>query len=240
VRLHRFLIEEKIGEAREVVITDKDLIHQWKNVFRFTTGTQLILFDDSGFEYLALMARLNNLEARLRILKKDRRNVLSPEICLFAALVKKNNFEWIIEKTTELGVSQIVPVISDRSEKKGLNMSRARKIIKEASEQSGRVKLTILKEPTTLEELLKSIEVGDEEKIEIFSIDPKGEERLSDLVAKSEFGQEIGVFIGPEGGWSERELELFRLKSIPIYSLGPQILRAETAAIAVCSLFLLG
>ena len=81
--------------------------------------------------------------------------------------------------------------------------------------------------------------IGDEEKIKIFSIDPKGKLKLSGETAKFKKGDEIGVLIGPEGGWTERELELFRLKKIPIYSLGSQILRAETAAIAVSSILLL-
>ncbi len=241
MRLHRFLIEEVIGGAEEIMITDSELIHQWKNVFRFTTGTRLILFDGSGFEYLGLIDRLSNLGAKVRILsKEDKNNVPYPEICLFAALIKKDNFEWIIEKATELGVSQIVPVLCDRSEKKGLNMVRAKKIMKEASEQSGRVKLPRLNEPQALEDLLKSIKIGDEENLKIFSIDPKGKIKFGNLASKWKEVKEIGVLVGPEGGWSERELELFRLKKIPIYSLGPQILRAETAAIAVASLLILG
>ena len=237
MRLHRFLLEEPIGGAKEVLITNSDLIHQWKNVFRFTTGTRLVLFDDSGLEYLGLIDRISNLGAKVKILSaEDKNDVSYPEICLFAALIKKDNFEWIIEKATELGVSQIVPVISDRSEKKGLNMARAEKIIKEASEQSGRVKLTKLKEPQALEDLLKSIEVGDKEKIKIISIHPAGKE----WPGKGAFNKEMGVFVGPEGGWTERELQLFKLKKIPIYSLGPQVLRAETAAVAVSSLLILG
>ncbi|HZS43272.1 MAG TPA: RsmE family RNA methyltransferase [Candidatus Paceibacterota bacterium] len=237
MRLHRFLLTEEIADRKEVIISDSDLIHQWRQVFRFTVGTQLILFDNSGFEYLGLISKLSHLGAVVRILNKEDRSTSLPEVCLFAALIKKDNFEWIIEKTTELGVSQIVPIISDRSEKKGLNMIRAKKIIKEASEQSGRVKLTRLNEPTDLEELLKSLDKGDEEKVKIFSIDPKGkpfDEKISAKIAR-----EVGVFVGPEGGWTERELELFKRKRIPIYSLGSQILRAETAAVAIASLLLL-
>ena len=237
MRLHRFLLNQPIGEAKDITITDTDLLHQWKNVFRFTTGTRLILFDNSGFEYLGLIARLSNLEGKVKIVnKEDRQAVSYPEICLFAALIKKDHFEWVIEKATELGVSQIVPVVTDRSEKKSLNMERANKILKEASEQSGRAKMPKLNEPTAFEEILSSIEVGDEEKIKILSIDPKGEA----WPKADKFDTKLGAFVGPEGGWSPRELQLFKLKKIPIYRLGSQVLRAETAAVALLSLLTLG
>ncbi len=247
MRLHRFLINEEIGEKQEIIISDADLIHQWRNVFRFTTGTQLVLFDNTGFEYLGLIDRISHLGVKVRIIsKEDKNNVSYPKVSLYAALIKKDNFEWIIEKATELGVSQIVPVVSDRSEKKGLNLGRAEKIIKEASEQSGRVKLPRLNKPTALEELLESIRMEDEEKIKkisknseekikFFALDPKGKKWPSN----GTFEKEIGVFVGPEGGWTERELQLFKLKKIPIYSLGSQILRAETAVVSSLALLLL-
>ncbi len=235
MRLHRFLIEEEIGDRKEITITDSELLHQWRNVFRFTTGTQLLTFDNSGFEYLALISRISHLGASLKIINKEERDLSGPKVSLFAALIKKSNFEWVVEKATELGVSRVVPIISDRSEKKGLNMVRAKKIIKEASEQSGRVRLTKLNSPINLEDLIVSLEIKKGKKINNIVIDPTG-----DIFPPSEkFAEEVGVFVGPEGGWAERELQLFKLKNIPIYSLGPQILRAETAAIAVTSFLLL-
>ena len=158
---------------------------------------------------------------------------------LIAALIKKDNFEWIIEKATELGVTGIIPVISERSEKKSLNMERGNKILVEASEQSGRVTLPQLKNPQSLAEVIQSVTQADEEKMNLISIDPEGKPW-----PKSGFGQfdskPAGIFVGPEGGWSDRELEMFKEAGIAIYSIGSQVLRAETAAVAVSSLLLLG
>ncbi len=130
--------------------------------------------------------------------------------------------EWVVEKATELGVSKIVPIISERSEKKDLNMERIRKIIVEASEQCGRADVPVLGSVMTLEECIMEVE---EEKI-VFDI--TGEHFSSSLIHNT---CPVSIFIGPEGGWTEKELELFKQKGAKIFSLGPLTLRAETASI---------
>jgi 16S rRNA (uracil1498-N3)-methyltransferase len=242
MRLHRFYVPIDIEEKGEITLSEYSLIHQLKNVFRFNVGTRVILFNNSGFEYEGMITLLKNNEARVLIDKAtDKRNVTQKEVWLFAALIKKDNFEWIIEKATELGVSHIVPVISERSEKKSLNLERGNKILIEASEQSGRVILPTLKEPRTLSDVIQDVTQGrlnkNEEKMKLFLIDPRGE---SVLHTKGFTEQNIGIFIGPEGGWTERELELFKESDIEICNIGSQILRAETAAVAVSALLLLG
>ncbi len=237
MRLHRFYYKAQIGDKKEIFIENNPLIHQWKNVFRLKPADKVILFDNSGFEYLAEIVLISKDETRIKILEVKDKKVESsekPDVRLFAALIKKDNFELIIQKATELGVSEITPIISDRSEKKDLNMERAEKIIIEASEQSGRVLLPILNKPQKLEEAL------DEINMNFVSFNPEGESLKSgdNLKALKEKGP-IGLLIGPEGGWSDKEIELFKSKNIPIYNLGSQILRAETAAIAISGLFLL-
>ena len=125
--------------------------------------------------------------------------------------------------------SHFHPIISERSEKKSVNFERAGKIIKEASEQSGRGSLPRIEQLANLEDALNNDFVS-------IAFHP-----TSDKFNKDDFGKEkaFGIFIGPEGGWSDRELKMFKEKEIKILSLGPQILRAETAAIAISSLLLL-
>src|SRR5262245_38238239 len=82
MRLHRFLVNEKIGDSKEIIVSDPDLIHQWRNVFRFTTGTQLVLFDDSGFEFLTIIDRISHLGVRLRILNKEGQDTSSLVVTL--------------------------------------------------------------------------------------------------------------------------------------------------------------
>lgn len=230
MRLHRFFIEQKIPESGEFVLVDKDLIHQWQKVFRLKMGDRVIIFDGSGFDHVSEIISLNKDEGVLTVVEKiQNKNIPKKEIHLFQSIIKKDKFEWVTEKGTELGVSYFHPIISERSEKKNINFERARKIIKEASEQSGRGSLPILGELTDLEKSFNN-------NFPSIAFHSTGDE-----FNKNDFEKEkvIGVFIGPEGGWSNKELEFFKEKGIKILSLGKQTLRAETAAIAVSSLFLL-
>ena len=231
MRLHNFFIEQKIGDQKEITIDDSSLLNQWRHVFRLNTGASVVLLDNSGFEYLAQFTELTYLKAVFAILEK-RKNKFLPkkEIFLFQALIKPDKFEWILEKGTELGVSHFRPVITHRAMAKKLNLARARKIITESAEQSGRGTLPALYEPMKLEELLSTYQFP------YVAFDPSGKPWTH---KDFETTNALGVLIGPEGGWSEQELKLLRDKSIPVISLGTQILRAETAAIAVTSLLLL-
>lgn len=238
MRLHRFYIQQKIGDETRVTLSDRGLIHQLKDVFRFVAGARVLLFDNSGFEYLAIVVSIQFNEVKLEILEKHDKTSKAQEVWLFAALIKKDNFEWIIEKATELGVSGIVPITAERSEKKSLNLERGAKILMEASEQSGRVTLPQLEEPQTLSEVIQSVTHRDEGKMNFISIDPEGEPWPAEL--NRETKKSVGVFVGPEGGWSDRELAMFKDANIPIYSIGSQVLRAETAAVEISALLLLG
>ncbi len=227
MRLHRFYVQEKIGNKTSIVVTYNELINHWKNVFRFSQGQQLILFDNSGFDFTAKIDQYSKDTVTLSIIKSHQNTVLPiRETYLFASMVKKNNFEWIAEKATELGVSHIVPVISERSEKRAINIERTEKIIIEAAEQSGRATLPILYEISDLPQTISNY--GH---IKSIAWDPFATKFVS-----QDLTDIIGAYIGPEGGWSSKETDLFKKHGIHIHSLGPQVLRAETAAIATISL----
>jgi 16S rRNA (uracil1498-N3)-methyltransferase len=240
MRLHRFFITEQLKNRDRVTILDRDVLHQWKNVFRLKAGDRVILLDNSGSEYVAEFELLSKEKAELAHLEvQPPRNGPQKEVWLFAALIKKDNFEWILEKGTELGVSHFVPIISQRSEKKNLNVERAQKILKEASEQSGRTIMPELHEIVELKELLTEsmrTQLGIENlDLVAFHTDGITFTDENEIISMNR----IGVLIGPEGGWTDRELELFKHSDIPVYCLGTQVLRAETAAIAISSLLLL-
>lgn len=226
MKLHRFFIEEKLINKQNITITRGDIINQLKNVFRFIKGDRIILFDNSGYDFLFSIDGFNDDSVSLSLIEK-RENIVIPtrETFLFASLVKKDNFEWIAQKATELGVSHIIPIASDRSEKKDLNMDRINKIIVEAAEQSGRGTLPILYEVTDLATALSSY--GH---VKSIAWDPSATKFKPNDVVDC-----IGAYIGPEGGWSSQELALFDEHGIQVKSLGPQILRSETAVIAVIS-----
>ena len=238
MRLHRFYIDKYLGADR-TLLQDRDLMHQWRSVFRYNVGSEVLLFDGRGGEYVYIIETIDNREAWVRLLEERGGVVPKNKITLFISLIKKDNLELVIEKATELGVSKIVPVLSERSEKKGFNLERAKRIVIEASEQCGRADVP---EITSIKQLVDSIEEAEGE---IIVFDPSGES--FELKAKSLEGQQtsssklktLSLFVGPEGGWSPKELELFKNGKAQILSVGPLILRAETAAIAALSLLTL-
>ncbi len=228
MRLHRFFVEEQLRNKTDISIFDDEVIHQWKDVFRLRAGDRLTLLDNTGFEYLAEVALLAKGKADLKIIDRSAvSHAPAKEIWLYAALIKKDNYEWILEKGTEVGVSHFVPVVSDRIEKKNINMERALKIVKEASEQSGRGTMPLVDEPASLEDAIESATVP------LIAFHMSGEKFVAGFHNNK---QQLGILIGPEGGWSDSELALFKEKNIPIYSLGGLVLRAETAAIVVPAL----
>ncbi len=232
MRLHRFHVGGPITENFEV--TDRDLVHQWSHVFRYNVGSQVILFDDSGVDYLAIITSLRNLGATLSILeKKNNRLKQKRDLTLCLAITKKGNIDLVIEKATELGVKNFIPFICDRSEKKNVKIERLQKIAIEASEQSGRGDIPVIRPVIDLANLLNSDNLLPDR---VLFLDRNGKPVTE--VFKEDIDK-LAIFIGPEGGWSEGEIKEFSKHNIQSVSLGSQILRSETAAVAISSLLLL-
>ena len=155
-------------------------------------------------------------------------------IYLCAAVVKKDTFEWIVEKATELGVTDIIPIAAERSEKKSLNEERLVKIAVEASEQSGRGATPMMHRIMGQGEAAAFLK-SREKDIQMIAFHTEGEQfKREELGSKT---APLGVFIGPEGGWSPAEIEIsfHKKENIQVRCLGPQVLRAETAVIASLS-----
>jgi len=245
MRLHNFFIDQKIGEAKILrleSLNNADLLHQLKNVFRLEKGDEVVLLDNSGLEYRSKIELLSKSEGVFEVVEVTENKVTPKrDVCLCVSMIKKDNFEWILEKGTELGVSFFTPIISERSVKTNFNHERGEKIIKEASEQSGRGKLPGLYKMISLEVALDYVQknnflavafhVNNDEKENVKKFDLKMIENTGSKMTT--------VFIGPEGGWTENEIALFKKYGAEICSLGSQTLRAETAAIAAASLLLL-
>ncbi|MES2471003.1 MAG: RsmE family RNA methyltransferase [Patescibacteria group bacterium] len=230
MRLHRFYINTPLSIGQSSInIDDEKLVHQWRNVFRLKEGDSVIVFDGSGMECTAEIAQLHGKSASLDIQDSRERPAFSKKVHLFAAVIKKDKFEWLVEKATELGVTSITPVVSERSHLNKLNPDRIFAIVKEASEQSGR---------GFLPEIASATELGSLElKGKVIALHGAAEVSFTrDVIADSE---EVSMLVGPEGGWGERDLAFFKEHNIPVYGLGSLTLRAETAALAAVSLVML-
>jgi 16S rRNA (uracil1498-N3)-methyltransferase len=227
MKLQRFYVALPIVCSTEpVTIPSLELVNQLKHVLRFLPGDQVLLFDNSGMQFLAAIFSYQSDSVSFTIISEQGGGAKPQrETWLFAALVKKDNFEWIVQKATELGVSHIVPIISARTEKKDFNRERLTKVSIEAAEQSGRATVPKIHDILKLAEALSQYGY-----IRSVAWDP-----LAAKFSHKDIESLTGSYIGPEGGWTPEELQLFKDHGVKIYSLGPQVLRAETAVIAVLS-----
>ncbi|MFA6445712.1 MAG: RsmE family RNA methyltransferase [Candidatus Paceibacterota bacterium] len=226
MRLHRFYLAE--SGAKNISKIDNELFHQWKRVFRYGIGDQVILFNGDGMERVYKFSVLEKDNTDLELVSEDKNGVLfSRNVSVYFSIIKKDNSEWVVEKGTEIGVSSFTPIVSERSEKKDINIDRLKKITKEASEQSGRPNIPEITEVVSLEEALSKV------KGQVIVFHQTGN-AISDINLK----KEVSLFIGPEGGWSDKEIELFHKKGIEFVSLGTQTLRAETAVVVATAIIL--
>ncbi|MDP3962360.1 MAG: RsmE family RNA methyltransferase [bacterium] len=232
MKTHRFYVSETIRNTNQVRIVSAEVVDQTMRVLKIKPGREIIIFDNTGFDYEVVIIGYDNYTILGEIKKKSVNKVLPKiEVHLFASIVKKSNFEWIVEKATELGVSSITPIISARSEKKDLNMERLKKISIEASEQSGRGTLPTINEIMDFEDSLACAKEKNGAMLVAFHTEGealKNEDLQGD-------GETVSAFVGPEGGWTPEEIEMFHKNNILVRNMGPQVLRAETAVVAALS-----
>ncbi len=240
MRLHRFYIQDSLSGKKEIRISHEKLLHQLRDVFRLAAGDEVIFFDGRGIDYGCKVTVLAKREGVFEKLSEEQSFIPETKVTLLMSVIKKENFELVVEKATELGVSTIVPIVTERTLIKNLNTDRLQRIMIEASEQCGRGDIPLLGEITNLE-----LAIADYKNIIAFDISgyDLSSERIHKVLGspREALGQTIvnspaiEILIGPEGGWSEKELALLRDKNITLAKLGDTTLRAETAAIVACS-----
>jgi 16S rRNA (uracil1498-N3)-methyltransferase len=227
----RFFVDEISGDRAE--LTGDDARHLAR-VLRAEIG-QRYEISDNHRAYLAEISAIAAHRVTFRILAPLTEEGSSLEIFLFAALIKFDRFEWLIEKATELGVARIVPVIAERSEK-GLDLAavkrieRWKKIAREASQQARRVGMPEVTLPETFDAAVRRTLPHR------YFLD---EQPAPDSLARARQTEALsiaGILTGPEGGWTDRERLLAGREGWKPVSLGRRILRAETAAIAALAI----
>lgn len=225
-KVHRFITPYTVIENK-IEIKDKELIHQWKNVLKFKIGEIITLANTDQGEALCTITELSKSEAILSVaeINKNSRE-LNKKVVLYLAILKRENFELSIQKATEIGVSKIVPIITEHTVKTGLKYDRLEKIAHEASEICGRNSVPVICESMKYKDAL--VDCKDTETQIIFDI--SGED-FNSKIAKLKIKNSVALFIGPEGGFTDKEITLARDNNIETASLGSLMLRGETAAI---------
>lgn len=220
------------------VTLDAEEAHHLTRVLRLGEGAQVFVFDGEGDEYECEVARVAKHQVELRILRQLGGAVESPlRLTLAQALVKGDKFDWVVQKSTELGVTRIVPLITEycdvrRAEERAeQRMQRWRRISLEALKQCGRRKLVEISEPAPFEDFCESAAGSD---CLIFS--ERGGRTLREVSAEASYAGRITLCVASEGGWSERELQKAEASGFIAVHLGSRILRTETAAIVAVTL----
>lgn len=232
-RYHRFFVPPEWINGLHVRL-EGPVAHQIARVLRMSRGDRVIILDNSGTEWLAELESLRTDRIEGRILSRATgRGEPRVQVTLYQSVLKSDRMEWVLQKGTELGAAAFVPVVSRRSvsrpSREGPALTRWRRIVTEAAEQSGRSLLPTVHPVMQFAEALQELPQGP-------ALIPYEEERErlmgEALQAVSLKGGQLSIFIGPEGGWDPDEVALAQSYGVLPASLGQRILRAETAAIA--------
>ena len=228
----RLFVDGPILAKQEVHLREEHA-HYLARVMRVASGDTVILCDNATGEWAATVIALSKREVALEATQLLRPREAVPDLWLCPAMLKKDRFDLVLEKTTELGVAVIQPVVTRRCVADKLNGERARRILTEAAEQCARTALPEVREAISLDALLKE---WPEDRALFFADEEGGEPALA---AFASGGDKAAILTGPEGGFDPAEREAIRAHpQARAISLGPRILRGETAAIAALSLWM--
>jgi len=230
MRTHRFFapIDIVVGTSP---FLPPEAAHHCAQVLRYKTGDRLTIFNGDGFDYLATIETIEKKQCQVKIREKVLLDNESPlKINLFQGIARGEKMDLIIQKSVELGVSEITPFFTERCNVKldGKRLEKKlihwNKIIISACEQSGRAVIPKLNDPTQITKLTAM------ENPSIY-LEPTAKQGFSDLIAEGS----VNLLIGPEGGFSEKDLEQLNHCGAKGVRIGPRILRTETAGLCAIS-----
>ena len=211
-------------------LLSKEHTHYVVNVMRLKRGSNLNFFNKDG-EWLSEIIFLERDRIEVKFLNKVKESSKLSNIELAICLVKKSPMEIILQKATELGVSKIIPIVSERTEVKEINFERANKIVVEATEQSNQLTPPQISEVTKLKDFLKNLDSSSK----LLFADVNSKDNLKSKVLEE--AKTLSVLIGPEGDFSPSERELILANShVVSFTISKNILRSDTAVISAISL----
>lgn len=221
MKIHRFFLEKYILDT-ELVLRDPSLVNQIGRVLRVRRGEVVALCNGEGEDSRYTITKINEEEVHLTLVERVASWVPEKKITIYLAPIRKEHFEWALEKCTEIGATAFVPLLTERSERGVVKRERAEAVIREAAEQCGRGDLPHYGEPVELTTLSGT---------EYLVLDMGG----LGLESVGQTSKDIRVLIGPEGGWTDAERAHFAKQGVQSFSLGATTLRAETAAVVACA-----
>ncbi len=228
----RLFVDQQLAKGGNVEV-DGPQAHYLLNVMRLKEGAAIKIFDDRTGEYLASIARAGRRNLTLNVEIKLREREAVPDLWLCQALIKKDRLDWIAEKSCELGVARFVPLLTARCVVDKAKEDRLRTQMIEAAEQCERTALPKVEALAKLDALLRDWPEGRA----IYFCDERGGEPIGDVL-KTATGP-AAILIGPEGGFTDQENAAIRTHpAAKAVSLGPRILRADTAAVAAISVWM--
>lgn len=228
--LPRLFVRADLGEGASVGL-DPAQANYLGNVLRLGEGAELLLFDGKSGEWLARIDQVSKKRMTLSVDRRTREPETIPDVWLAFAPVKRSQTDWLVEKATELGAARLLPVTTARTIVDRVKLDRLRSIAIEAAEQCGRTRLPEIDEPQPLARLLDRRDGSRR----LYFCDEGGGRPIASAF---EPGPAL-LLVGPEGGFTDEERSAIRsaAESVPV-SLGPRILRAETAALAALTAYM--
>ena len=228
----RLFVEDELDEGC-IVCLDGNHAHYLSKVMRVREGDTIILCDNVTGEWAAKVGQIDRRRVEAEVAEQLRPREIVPDLWLCPALLKKDRFDLVLEKATELGVARIEPIVTRRCVADKLNLERATAITTEAAEQCARTALPELTEPVKLDAMLRD---WPEDRALFFA------DELGGVPAAEAFAKHAGpsaILIGPEGGFDDAERNAIRAhQHARAITLGPRILRGETAAIAALAVWM--
>jgi 16S rRNA (uracil1498-N3)-methyltransferase len=241
--MHKFFTSAENINMDEGKIIGDDVKHIYK-VLRLIEGEKVILNNCQGREYLGEIASISKSEVAIKILEKlDINNESEIEIYLFQGLPKAQKMDLIVQKGTELGIIEFIPIITQRVDVKlkgeFKKLDRLNRIALEAAKQSKRSLIPIVSQPIGFDEVIGRLKTMDIFLVPYENAENLGIKKVVSDIKKNEKIKEIkkvGIMVGPEGGFEEEEIKRLKDEGAYVITLGSRILRTETAGFVATSL----
>lgn len=244
--MNRFFVSPNdiCTEKKQITIAGEDVKHISK-VLRLSKGDMVEVCDGQRYEFIAEIEYIGKTEVLLKVKEQQQLKTEPPiDMILYQSIPKATKMELIIQKTTEMGIKAIIPVITDRTivqfkdhkdmEKK---VDRWQKIAGEAAKQSKRGMIPTIHLPMNLDKALEHSQANNHNVIAYEKENTTGIKSIINSLKENNAGK-VGIWIGPEGGFTEEEVNMAIDKNVQAITLGPRILRTETAGFTVLSILM--